>query len=78
MEEFWEKVRKEALEGMREVLKRDDIEDTCEDMGKALEYAFKHCTWKMGAQAVQCYTAYKWAALEKAAHAAKAPAPAAR
>lgn len=67
MQEYWNKVRKDALDSMRRLVGQD-VEDNCEDMERALEYAFKHGTTKEAAKATSDYFDYKWAMHEITAH----------
>lgn len=73
MQEYWKKVRSEALDSMRRLIGQD-VEDNCEDMERAMEYAFKHLSGKQAAKAVSDYGDYKWAIHEMKAHEATTPA----
>ena len=67
MEKYWEKVRREALEGMRRVIGQE-VEDDCADMTRAYEYALKKLTPAKVAVATGYLFDYKWALHEIAAH----------
>ena len=67
MQEYWKKVKSEALDSMRRLIGQD-VEDNCEDMERALEYAFKHGKTKDAAKATSDYGDYKWAVHEMKAH----------
>ena len=67
MQEYWKKVKSEALDAMRRLIGQD-VDDTCEDMRKALAYTLDHGTPTEASQAVDYYGDYKWAVHETKAH----------
>lgn len=69
MQEYWKKVKSEALDAMRRLIGQD-VEDNLEDMERAFEYAVKHGTAKQIAKANSDYFDYRWATHEMLAHAA--------
>lgn len=73
MQEYWKKVKSEALDSMRRLIGQD-VEDNCEDMERAMEYAIKHLTAKEKSKAISDYIDYKWAVHEMKAHEATTPA----
>ena len=75
MREYWQKVRAEALAGMRKLLDGYmKVEDTCESMHNALAYVMKHGNGQEKADAIAYFDDYKWAAHEVAAHKAESAA----
>lgn len=69
MKEHYANVRKEALDAMRR-LTGQDVDDSCEDMERALEYTLLHGTGKQKSKAVTDYFNYLWAVRECEVHAA--------
>lgn len=79
MQEYWKKVKSESLDSMRRLIGQD-VEDNCEDMERAMEYAIKHLSAKQTAKAISDYGDYKWAVHEmkghELAHTVTTPTPA--
>lgn len=67
MHEYYQRVKDEALAGMRRVVGQE-VEDTCADMKRGWEFARKNLTFKQASDAADYYIDYKWASHEIAAH----------